>query len=202
MPDMTFTAFLAIAFMTGLAGALQLHTLSLFLSQEVQALPFMVGLFYTYSTIIGIFVSQFLAARSDKQNDRKRLIFRRCFLGSLGCVLFAYDRNYYLLLSLGVLLTSFGSTANPQPSRYALLFAACTFMWTCNCMYLIKYAAVYPLHELHLPEKTDGVMMGTRRRAGNPHYADGLLTKRWGKGRLIRLAVAAGSLDRLMSTIE
>ncbi|VTR35502.1 Sugar efflux transporter B [Serratia fonticola] len=35
-------------------------------------------------------------------------------LGALACALFAWNRNYYLLLFVGVLLSSFGSTANPQ----------------------------------------------------------------------------------------
>lgn len=282
-PDMTSAAFLAIAFLTGIADALQLPTLSVFLSQEVEARPFMVGLFYTGSAVIGIFVSQFLAAHSDKHGDRNILIFNCCLLGALGCVLFAYDRNYYLLLGLGVLLTSFGSTANPQlfalarehadntgreavmfssvlraqvslvwvigpPLAFALvmgfgfktmylmagvtfllcgalvwlmlpsmrktqrqarevleaprrnrqdtlrLFGACTLMWTCNCMYLINMP-LYILHELHLPEKTAGVMMGTAAGLEIPTMLlAGWLSRHWGKRRLMRLAVVTGAL--------
>lgn len=267
---MTSAAFLAIAFLTGIAGALQLPTLSVFLSQEVEARPFMVGLFYTGSAVIGILVSQFLAAHSDKHGDRKILIFNCCLLGALGCVLFAYDRNYYLLLGLCVLLISFGSTANPQlfalarehadntgreavifssvlraqvslawvigpPLAFALvmgfdfktmylmagvtfllccalvwlmlpsmrktqrqarevleaprrnrqdtlrLFGACTLMWTCNCMYLINMP-LYILHELHLPEKTAGVMMGTAAGLEIPTMLlAGWLSRRWGE---------------------
>ncbi|MEA9389218.1 sugar efflux transporter [Acerihabitans sp. TG2] len=114
LPDVTASAFLVIAFLSGIAGALQLPTLSLFLSTEVQAPPFMVGLFFTGSAVIGIAVSQFLAGRSDKRGDRKGLILRCCLLGSLGCVLFAFNRHYFVLLFPGVLLTSLGSTANPQ----------------------------------------------------------------------------------------
>ncbi|CAI0715881.1 MULTISPECIES: sugar efflux transporter [Serratia] len=113
-PDFTSLAFLAAAFLTGIAGALQTPTLSLFLATEVKVRPAMVGLFFTGSAVIGILVSQFLASRSDKRGDRKSLIFFCCMLGALGFVLFAWNRNYYLLLAVGVLLTSFGSTANPQ----------------------------------------------------------------------------------------
>ncbi|MEE3662582.1 sugar efflux transporter [Brenneria sp. g21c3] len=113
-PDLTSPAFLVIAFLTGIAGALQLPTLSLFLSNEVQVRPFLVGMFYTGSAIIGIIVSQILATRSDRQGDRKTLIFQCCLLGALACVLFAWNRNYFILLFVGVLLSSFGSTANPQ----------------------------------------------------------------------------------------
>ena len=69
LPDLTSTSFLIVAFLTGIAGALQTPTLSLFLSTEVVKSPFMVGLFYTGSAIIGIIVSQFLAARSDRSGD-------------------------------------------------------------------------------------------------------------------------------------
>lgn len=64
--------------------------------------------------MIGILVSQFLAGRSDKKGDRKKLIVFCCALGMLACVLFAWNRNYFILLFVGVFLSSFGSTANPQ----------------------------------------------------------------------------------------
>lgn len=114
LPNSTSLAFLIVAFLTGIAGALQMPTLSLFLSTEVNARPAMVGLFFTGSAVIGILVSQFLATRSDKKGDRKSLIFVCCLLGALACALFAWNRNYYILLFIGVLLSSFGSTANPQ----------------------------------------------------------------------------------------
>lgn len=114
LPDLTSLAFIVVAFLTGIAGALQTPTLSLFLSTEVNVRPTMVGLFFTGSAIIGILVSQFLASRSDRKGDRKSLIFLCCMLGALACALFAWNRNYYLLLFVGVLLSSFGSTANPQ----------------------------------------------------------------------------------------
>ncbi len=114
LPDMTSTAFLIIAFLTGIAGALQTPTLSLFLTTEVKVSPFMVGLFFTGSAVMGILVSQFLGSWSDKKGDRKTLILFCCVLGALGCVLFAFNRSYFILLLVGVLLSSFGSTANPQ----------------------------------------------------------------------------------------
>ncbi|KFK97849.1 MULTISPECIES: sugar efflux transporter [unclassified Serratia (in: enterobacteria)] len=114
LPDLTSLAFIVVAFLTGIAGALQTPTLSLFLSTEVNVRPSMVGLFFTGSAVIGILVSQFLARRSDRKGDRKSLIFLCCMLGALACALFAWNRNYYLLLFVGVLLSSFGSTANPQ----------------------------------------------------------------------------------------
>ena len=112
--DITSASFLIVAFLTGIAGALQTPTLSLFLTTEVHARPAMVGFFFSGSAIIGIMVSQFLAGRSDKKGDRKTLIFACCLLGALASLLFAWNRNYFVLLFIGVFLSSFGSTANPQ----------------------------------------------------------------------------------------
>ncbi|MFW7350648.1 sugar efflux transporter SetB [Escherichia coli] len=112
--DLTSTAFLIVAFLTGIAGALQTPTLSIFLTDEVHARPAMVGFFFTGSAVIGILVSQFLAGRSDKRGDRKSLIVFCCLLGVLACTLFAWNRNYFVLLFVGVFFSSFGSTANPQ----------------------------------------------------------------------------------------
>ncbi|WP_113453212.1 sugar efflux transporter SetB [Escherichia coli] len=112
--DLTSTAFLIVAFLTGIAGALQTPTLSIFLTDEVHARPAMVGFFFTGSAVIGILVSQFLAGRSDKRGDRKSLIVFCCLLGVLACTLFAWNRNYFVWLFVGVFLSSFGSTANPQ----------------------------------------------------------------------------------------
>ncbi|QML56966.1 sugar efflux transporter SetB [Escherichia coli] len=112
--DLTSAAFLIVAFLTGIAGALQTPTLSIFLTDEVHARPAMVGFFFTGSAVIGILVSQFLAGRSDKRGDRKSLIVFCCLLGMLACTLFAWNRNYFVLLFVGVFLSSFGSTANPQ----------------------------------------------------------------------------------------
>ncbi|EIV3161906.1 sugar efflux transporter SetB [Escherichia coli] len=112
--DLTSTAFLIVAFLTGIAGALQTPTLSIFLTDEVHARPAMVGFFFIGSAVIGILVSQFLAGRSDKRGDRKSLIVFCCLLGVLACTLFAWNRNYFVLLFVGVFLSCFGSTANPQ----------------------------------------------------------------------------------------
>src|SRR5690606_17066526 len=73
-----YAAFMLVAFMMGVAGALQAPTLSLFLSREVGAQPFWVGLFYTVNAIAGILVSLWLAKRSDSQGDRRKLILFCC----------------------------------------------------------------------------------------------------------------------------
>lgn len=112
--DLVSFTLLSVAFLTGIAGALQTPTLSLFLSNEVHARPAMVGFFFTGSAVIAIVISQFLAGRSDRGGSRKQLIVICCLLGTLACLLFAWNRNYFILFFIGLVLNSFGSTANPQ----------------------------------------------------------------------------------------
>lgn len=114
LPDTQSFSFLMVAFVAGLASALQTPTLSLFLSTEVQVRPFMVGLFFTVNAIAGIVVSQLLARQSDRQGDRKTLILICCVVGALASLLFAWNRNYFVLLFIGVILSAFGTTATPQ----------------------------------------------------------------------------------------
>ncbi|WP_336218480.1 sugar efflux transporter [Citrobacter amalonaticus] len=109
-----YAAFMLVAFMMGVAGALQAPTLSLFLSREVGAQPFWVGLFYTINAIAGIGVSLTLAKRSDNQGDRRKLIMFCCLMAIGNAMLFAFNRHYLTLITCGVLLASLANTAMPQ----------------------------------------------------------------------------------------
>lgn len=109
-----YAAFMLVAFMMGVAGALQAPTLSLFLSREVGAKPFWVGLFYTVNAIAGIGVSLALAKRSDSQGDRRKLILFCCLMAIGNALLFAFNRHYLTLITCGVLLASLANTAMPQ----------------------------------------------------------------------------------------
>ncbi|WP_097475228.1 sugar efflux transporter SetA [Escherichia coli] len=109
-----YAAFMLVAFMMGVAGALQALTLSLFLSREVGAQPFWIGLFYTVNAIAGIGVSLWLAKRSDSQGDRRKLIIFCCLMAIGNALLFAFNRHYLTLITCGVLLASLANTAMPQ----------------------------------------------------------------------------------------
>lgn len=109
-----YAAFMLVAFMMGVAGALQAPTLSLFLSREVGAQPFWIGLFYTVNAIAGIGVSFWLAKRSDNQGDRRKLIIFCCLMAIGNALLFAFNRHYLTLITCGVLLASLANTAMPQ----------------------------------------------------------------------------------------
>ncbi|AIP95934.1 MFS transporter [Salmonella enterica subsp. arizonae str. CFSAN000560] len=109
-----YAAFMLVAFMMGVAGALQAPTLSLFLSREVGAQPFWVGLFYTVNAIAGIGVSLALAKRSDSRGARRKLIMFCCLMAIGNALLFAFNRHYVTLITCGVLLASLANTAMPQ----------------------------------------------------------------------------------------
>lgn len=109
-----YAAFMLVAFMMGVAGALQAPTLSLFLSREVGAQPFWIGLFYTVNAIAGIGVSLWLAKRSDSQGDRRKLIIFCCLMAIGNALLFAFNRHYLTLITCGVLLASLANMAMPQ----------------------------------------------------------------------------------------
>lgn len=109
-----YAAFMLVAFMMGVAGALQAPTLSLFLSREVGAQPFWIGLFYAVNAIAGIGVSLWLAKRSDSQGDRRKLIIFCCLMAIGNALLFAFNRHYLTLITCGVLLASLANTAMPQ----------------------------------------------------------------------------------------
>lgn len=84
------------------------------LSTELKVRPLWVGLFYTVNAIAGITVSFLLAKRSDLGGDRRKLILI-CYLMAVGnCLLFAFNRDYLTLITLGVLMASVANTAMPQ----------------------------------------------------------------------------------------
>ncbi|EFZ3800369.1 MFS transporter [Shigella boydii] len=211
-----YAAFMLVAFMMGVAGALQAPTLSLFLSREVGAQPFWIGLFYTVNAIAGIGVSLWLAKRSDSQGDRRKLIIFCCLMAIGNALLFAFNRHYLTLITCGVLLASLANTAMPQlfalarvelPSENALsmqggwqdsnvrmLFVASTLMWTCNTMYIIDMP-LWISSELGLPDKLAGFLMGTAAGLEIPAMIlAGYYVKRYGKRRMMVIAVAAGVL--------
>lgn len=277
-------AFLLIAFLTGIASSFQMPTLSLFLSQEINVSPFMVGLFYSVNAIMGIVLSQILARYSDKLDDRRKIMMVCCLIAACGCLIFAYSRNYYVLAFLGTFLLGLGTSSNPQsfalareyaetsgreavmfttimrtqislawivgpPLSFSIalgwgfdymylvaasafllcalisilllpkiqrhahvkavvtkpegkndkksvfyLFITCFLVMACNGMYLINMP-LYVIHELHLPERLAGILMGTAAGLEIPiMLVAGYFTKFLSKKTLIFTALLAGLL--------
>ncbi|MBT0724259.1 MFS transporter [Rosenbergiella sp. S61] len=109
-----FMMFMLVTFFVSIAGALQAPTLSLYLSQELQAKPFMVGLFFTINAVTGIIISFILAKRSDRKGDRRQLLMFCCAMAIANAVMFAFVRQYVVLITLGLILSALTSVVMPQ----------------------------------------------------------------------------------------
>ena len=109
-----FIFFMLVTFFVSIAGALQTPTLSLFLSNELHATPFRVGAFFTVNAVTGIIVSFLLARRSDKQGDRRHLLMLCCLMALGNAVVFAFTRSYWVLITLGLILSAFSTVVMPQ----------------------------------------------------------------------------------------
>ncbi|MFU2136884.1 sugar efflux transporter [Gallibacterium anatis] len=118
----TFT-FLLMAFLTGIGSAFQLPVMSLFLAKEVHVSPFAVGCFFAVNAFVGIILGQIIGYFSDRLKDRRLLIFGCSLMAAVGYVIFAFSRNYWVLLTLAVTLFGLGSASNPQIFAFAREYA-------------------------------------------------------------------------------
>lgn len=107
-------AFLIVIFMTGLAGALRIPALTVYLHNEVTNDPMMIGVFYSINSLVSMVLSQIVAHYSDRYPNRKLIISLSCVMQLFGCLLFAFNRDYYILLIFGTLLIGLGSSATSQ----------------------------------------------------------------------------------------
>lgn len=118
-----FIMFLLVTFFVSIAAALQSPTLSLFLSNELQASPFEVGLFFTVNALVGIVVSFLLARRSDRKGDRRNLLMFCCLMAIANSLMFAFVRHYSWLITLGLCLSGLTTVVMPQLFALAREFA-------------------------------------------------------------------------------
>jgi len=109
-----FTTFLISTFIIGIAGALQSPTLSRFLSNEVNASPIFVGVFYSVNAIASIVGSFLLAKYSDKKGQRRYIVMFCCGMGIFNSITFAFTRHYFVLITVGVFFAALASAAMPQ----------------------------------------------------------------------------------------
>jgi MFS transporter, SET family, sugar efflux transporter len=119
----TFLLFLLVTFCVSIAAAMQSPTLSLFLTDELGASPMQVGIFFTANAVLGIIVSFMLARRSDVVGDRRHLLMFCCGMAVLNAIMFAFVRHYYLLLTVGIWLSSLTTVVTPQLFALAREFA-------------------------------------------------------------------------------
>ncbi|HCH01608.1 MAG TPA: MFS transporter [Vibrio sp.] len=113
-PDQTSVSLLFTCFFVGIAGAFTMPTMSLFISEEVGARPFLIGVFFMVMTISGVLVSQVIGWWSDQGVDRKKLILICNIMGAIGFIVFAFNRNYWVLLATSAIFVSTTSASIPQ----------------------------------------------------------------------------------------
>lgn len=112
--DSVSLALLFSCFMVGIAGSFTIPTMSLFMNDEVGVRPALLGLFFAVVAISGVVVSQLIAWWSDRGIDRKKLILVCNLMGVMGFSIFAFNRDYWVLLASAVLFMSTSSAALPQ----------------------------------------------------------------------------------------
>jgi MFS transporter, SET family, sugar efflux transporter len=110
-------------FLVGLVSALILPTFSLYLQDEIGARPFLVGLPFAGIALASIFYNHFIGGRSDKLQDRRPLIGLLCLLGAFSCLVFAFFRDYWLVVAVAVFLFSLAMVSFSQMLAYSLDYA-------------------------------------------------------------------------------
>ncbi|MCE0557255.1 sugar efflux transporter [Motilimonas sp. 1_MG-2023] len=112
--DSVSLALLFSCFVVGVAGSFTIPTMSLFMNDEVGVRPALLGGFFAALAISGVLVSQGIAYWSDSGIDRKKLILICNLMGVIGFSIFAFSRDYYVLLASAMLFMSTSSAALPQ----------------------------------------------------------------------------------------
>jgi SET family sugar efflux transporter-like MFS transporter len=103
----------------GLAHALAMPFLALFLTTEVGASPVALGAFLLVSPLAGLVASTWIGRLSDQRAVRRNLLVAGGLAGATGSVLFAVLRDYWLLLIVSVTLLSVASSLLAQVFAYA-----------------------------------------------------------------------------------
>ncbi|MEV4316273.1 sugar efflux transporter [Actinocrispum sp. NPDC049592] len=103
----------------GIAGALVIPFLSLFLTDGLHAGPVQLGAFLLVVQIATVIVSTVLARVSDSRDIRRTLLLAGAAAGTCSYVLYAVVRDYWTLLLVACTLVPVASSLFPQLFAYA-----------------------------------------------------------------------------------
>ncbi|MFD7659948.1 MFS transporter, partial [Actinosynnema sp. NPDC059797] len=109
----------SVSLLTGIGYALVGPLLSVFLIKELNAGPFEVGAFLLISALGSIVVSTAVGRLSDSRPIRRTLLLVASVAGVVAWVLFAFVREYWVLLVVSVSLGSVSASQMPQMFAYA-----------------------------------------------------------------------------------
>ncbi len=102
----TVIAYMVTVLFVSMAIALFTPVCALFLADEVHASRFQIGMFFTVQGFFTIFLTQIIAKYSDVYGGRKMIIAWGCLCGSVSFLIFAYCRDYLLILLTGAFILS------------------------------------------------------------------------------------------------
>jgi SET family sugar efflux transporter-like MFS transporter len=104
---------------TGLATALAMPFLTLFLTKAVHAGPIDVSVFLVALPVCGIGASSVMGRLSDGRFERRHILLLAALTSAVGGGLAAFVRNYWVLLVVGCTLLALGRAVMPQAFAYA-----------------------------------------------------------------------------------
>ncbi len=84
------------------------------MNDEVAVRPALLGAFFASLAIAGVVISQLIGWWSDKGIDRRKLILVCNMMGVIGFTIFAFNRDYWVLLFSAIIFMSTSSAALPQ----------------------------------------------------------------------------------------
>jgi len=112
-----------LTFLSGVAGALVLPTLSLFFAEEISVSPFWVGVPFAGMAIGSIVYNQAIGEWSDKLSQRRNLTLGLCLVGVITCAVLAVSRHYALTAFLTIACLSLAMVSFSQILAYSLEYA-------------------------------------------------------------------------------
>ncbi|WP_063741273.1 sugar efflux transporter [Saccharothrix syringae] len=109
----------SVSLLTGVGYALAGPFMSVFLIKQLQAGPVAVGAFLLVSSLGSIAVSTVVGRVSDSRAIRRLVLLTASSTGAVAWLLFAFVREYWLLLVVSVTLMAIASSQVPQVFAYA-----------------------------------------------------------------------------------
>ncbi|MBP2478598.1 SET family sugar efflux transporter-like MFS transporter [Crossiella equi] len=124
--SLSFRALLPLASVcisVGLSAAITMPFIGLFLTTQIGVGPLGLGTFLLVAPLAGLVVSAALGRVSDRRPVRRNLMVGGAAAGAAGSVVFAFVRDYWVLLAVAVSLLAVSSCVLAQMFAYARQWA-------------------------------------------------------------------------------
>ncbi|WP_285860237.1 MULTISPECIES: sugar efflux transporter [Paenibacillus] len=114
-----FVILLFINFMIGLSVSFYVPFNSLFSLEEVGMSNLSFGYYMVIGSLSSVLISSIIGSRSDSSTSRKKLLMLAFLFSTIGFIIFAFSRNYYVLLLNSAVIMGVASCGTPQIYAYA-----------------------------------------------------------------------------------